>query len=506
MYIFLRNMRLALRPACLFLQRFLNDVYAKGAVAFLAGATSVLGFAPFNLYLVPILSLSLLFWLCMRATSLRQKVFWGWCYGLGLFSFGIYWLFISLHDIGAMPILLAALLTVLVCALLAFFPALAILFACKSRWPLLLAMPLSWAFLEWVRGHIFTGFPWLNLGYSQVPYSPLAGYFPLLGVYGVVLLVGALASALCQLFTADRRKACLLILVIVITGRLLQGVAWTHPQGQPLRVALVQGNIPQTLKWQPESIQHTLDLYLALIKQAQADLIVLPETALPVLSSQIPAVWWEQLQAKHSDILLGLVEEEQGAYFNSMMHMASGTSYRKHHLVPFGEFIPFKTLLGVVYRNWLHIPLNDLSSGTDQPHPLPIRQQNIAINICYEDVFGEEIIRQLPKATLLVNASNDAWYGKSIAAEQHLQFSQARALETGRMMLRATNTGATAVIDIDGQVIAHGAHDERLILYTQAQGYTGSTPYVRFGNKLFLCLLVLLVVLMEASQKQKIKA
>jgi apolipoprotein N-acyltransferase len=162
--------------------------------------------------------------------------------------------------------------------------------------------------------------------------------------------------------------------------------------------------------------------------------------------------------------------------------------YRKSHLVPFGEFIPLKVAFGWIYRNWLNMPLSDLSRGNMYQQPMKIAGEKVAINICYEDVFGEEIIRQLPAATMLVNVSNDAWYGESLAAYQHMQFSQARALETGRTVLRATNTGATAMIDPHGNVLAHAPHFTKATLNIMAQGYNGSTPYVRFGNWLFLAI------------------
>jgi len=191
-------------------------------------------------------------------------------------------------------------------------------------------------------------------------------------------------------------------------------------------------------------------------------------------------------------------QAELQAYFNSALSFGSEPTqiYQKSHLVPFGEFIPLKQIFGWIYRDWLNMPLSDLSRGEKFQTPMQLGTQKVAVNICYEDVFGEEIIRQLPEATLLANISNDAWYGKSFAAEQHLQFSQARALETGRMVLRATNTGATAMIDAHGMVLAHAPRNVETVLVVKAQGYTGTTPYVKFGNwpvlLLLFCLLIFL--------------
>jgi apolipoprotein N-acyltransferase len=257
-------------------------------------------------------------------------------------------------------------------------------------------------------------------------------------------------------------------------------------------VALLQGNISQSLKWAPEIAELTLVKYLNMAEASTAKLIIMPETALPVLSSELPELLKTRLQQhairNQGDILMGLVERENGEYFNSMMSIGSAPTevYRKSHLVPFGEFIPLKAALGWIYRDWLNMPLSDLSRGSIHQQPMAIAGQKVAVNICYEDVFGEEIIRQLPQATLLVNVSNDAWYGESLAAYQHMQFSQARALETGRTVLRATNTGATAMINPHGEVLAHAPHFSETTLNVLAQGYTGSTPYVRFGNWLFL--------------------
>ena len=217
-----------------------------------------------------------------------------------------------------------------------------------------------------------------------------------------------------------------------------------------------------------------------------------------MLSSQLDPSVKDLLKAhakqNNGDIIVGLVEYNEGVnntvgeYFNSAISFGNNPTqtYSKNHLVPFGEFIPLKQVFGWIYRDWLNMPLSDLSRGGTHQTPMNLVNQKVAVNICYEDVFGEEIIRQLPEATLLVNISNDAWYGKSYAANQHMQFSQVRALETGRFMLRATNTGATAAIDPHGYVLAHAPHDVQTTLDVTAQGYSGSTPYVRWGNWPFI--------------------
>jgi len=465
----------------------------KLLLPYLLGALAVLGFAPFYLFPATLVSLIgfIYYWL---QTKTPKAAFWfGIQYGLGLFIIGIYWIYISLHDFGGMPWWFAGFCTFCLCAFMALFIGLVAWLAKKIGSPLL-SLPILWGLSDWVRSWIFTGFPWLTLGYSQVPNSPLAGYMPIVGVYGVSVIAVFFAALVAYWFTKPslhyKRNSIIAIVLIIVVGNVLKIVPWTSPTGKPISVALLQGNIAQDIKWSPDSALGTIKQYIAMAQSSKATLIVLPETALPVIATQLDQGVKDALAAhaksNNGDLIVGMVEYNEATeeYFNSALTYGSNPtqSYKKNHLVPFGEFIPLKQVFGWIYRDWLSIPLSDLSRGGTHQKPMQLSKQKIAVNICYEDVFGEEIIRQLPEATLLVNISNDAWYGKSFAAEQHMQFSQARALETGRMMLRATNTGATAIIDPQGYVLAHAPHDKKTILNGNAQGYQGSTPYVRWGN------------------------
>ncbi len=464
------------------------------------GALCVLGFSPFYLYPVSILSLIGLMYCWQQCETAKQAALTGFMYGLGLFGVGIYWIYISLHIYGGMPGIMAGLSTFLLAAFLSLFPAatgaLSKRIAVHRKHDFLVAVPIFWALSDWIRSWIFTGFPWLTMGYSQLPHSPLAGYVPIVGIYGVSMITVLIASLTCALLNKSmatcRRLSLAALLGIIIGGALLKTIEWSAPSGKPLSVSLLQGNVDQTIKWAPEIAEHTLNQYLHMVEQSKAKLIILPETAMPVLSSNIPEEMITRLKQhainNQGDILVGMVERENGEYFNSVLSYGSSETavYRKSHLVPFGEFIPLKTLFGWIYRDWLNMPLSDLSRGSIHQQPMQVAGEKVAVNICYEDVFGEEIIRQLPEATVLVNVSNDAWYGDSYAADQHMQFSQARALETGRMMLRATNTGATAIIDRKGYVIAHAPHFVQTTLDGVVEGYTGTTPYVRWGNWPFI--------------------
>jgi len=479
----------------------------KSALAFSAGLLAVFGFAPFGLFPLSVFALAVLFTQWLRAENAWAAARIGWAFGFGLFGAGIGWIYIALHDYGDMPSLLALPVTALFAAFLALFPA--VVGYAQARLPgpawmrMTLVMPALWVLIEWLRGLIFTGFPWLAFGYSQAAASPLAGYAPLLGVYGVSLALAASAGLFSLLWLArwsgQGKIAIAIVAMLWISGVALRTVEWTQPQGEPIKVSLVQGNIPQELKFREEKLMETLETYRKLVQQSDARLIVLPETAVPLLRNEVPesyaAILRDHARQNGGDIIIGAFERDHGQYYNSVFTLgtAESQSYRKNHLVPFGEFIPLRPALGWLINEVLNIPMGDLARGGITQPPLKVAGQRVAVNICYEDVFGEEIIRALPEATLLVNVSNDAWYGNSHAAMQHNQISQMRALETGRMMLRATNTGVTSIIGRSGRILQILPQHEEGVLTGMVQGYAGSTPYVRWGNALVLGLLGLML-------------
>lgn len=506
---------------------------SKYLVAFGAGLLAFPAVAPLNIFPLTVLALAILFVLWARTDNRRQAAWIGFTFGFGIYGAGISFIYVALHDYGEMDPFLSALVTALAGAFLALFSALAGYAQARLRtrlWMrLVFGMPAVWALLEWLRGLAFTGFPCMLAGYSQVA-SPLGGYAPVLGVYGVSLMVAVSAGLLAWLFhlllplpypwlaplqrlldhgppaaaTWEKashrgRLAFVALLVIWAAGAALRTLEWTHPAGEALKVSLVQGNIPQELKFNEDRLAETLATYRRLVLQSDARLIVLPETAFPMLREQVPqelaAAVRDHVRRNSGDVLIGAFERERGLYYNSVFTLgtAESQSYRKNHLVPFGEFIPLRPALGWLINDVLHIPMGDLARGGEHQQLLQVAGQKAAVDICYEDVFGEEIIRYLPEATLLVNVTNDAWYGNSPAALQHNQVAQMRALESGRMMLRATNTGVTSVIDRDGRILHMLPQHEEGTLTAMAQGYAGSTPYVRFGNALVLGLICALL-------------
>ena len=473
-------------------------------VAFVLGATTVFAFAPFEIFPLPLLTLALLFGLWQRADSARAGAVLGFAWGLGLFGAGVSWVYVSMHDVGGMAVPLAAVATMAFCALLAVFPAAAGFAYGKLRrgtgWRDAVLAAGVWTLAEWLRGWLLTGFPWLSIGYSQTPPSPLAGFAPLVGVYGVGLLV-ALLAALGGVAWRNWRW-WLALLAICTLGIGLRQIAWTEPVGEPVSISLLQGNIPQSIKWEPERLPLSIETYRRLAQAHPAQITVLPETAMPMLFDAIPAEVLADL-TRQGDVLIGsAIASGNGGYGNGAIAVSPKRSiqvYTKVHLVPFGEFVPpgFQWFFGLV-----NIPMSGFTPGKRGQAALTVAGQRLAINICYEDLFGDELAAALPAATLLVNLSNTAWFGDSLAQPQHLQIARLRALETGRPIVRATNTGMTAAIAPDGTVVAALPPFVESALTVSVTGYQGSTPYARLGDATAV-LLALLACLPVLGQRRR---
>jgi apolipoprotein N-acyltransferase len=499
---------------------------ADPIAALLLGAVSVVGFAPFGWFPVIWLTLGGFCLLLDRTApddgkttnAARRGALLGAAFGFGLFISGVSWVFVSLSTFGGMPAPIAGLATVLFCAFLALYPALAggffVRFLPPRWWQRSLLIAALWTVGEWLRGWIFTGFPWLAVGYSQTPPSPLAGFAPITGVFGVSFLTVFVAAAGAETvlrwrngptrqlsrWSGLRRSSPLVAVLLVLAGgQALNGLGWTSAQGEAFSVALLQGNVAQDIKWRPEKFEESLRTYYRLALENPAQLTVLPETALPAFLNQIPAEYLDELkklaERQHGDMLLGIAMGDMQGYANGAISLGRSPSqrYSKSHLVPFGEFVPpgFAWFLSLA-----NIPMSDFTPGPDKQAPMNIAGQKIAVNICYEDAFGEEIIRALPEATVLINLSNVAWFGDSLAPAQHLQIARMRALETGRMMLRATNTGMTAIVSADGRVVSALKPFTRAALVGEVRAYEGSTPFVRTGNwPVIACSIVLIAIL-----------
>jgi apolipoprotein N-acyltransferase len=457
-------------------------------IAFLAGAATVLAFAPVGVFPLAIATFALLTHLWMYATP--RQCFWrGFWFGLGLYGAGVSWVYVSLHTFGGMPAALAAFFTLGYCAFLALFPAAAGWL--QARIPAAdpvracLLIPAAWVLFEWTLEWLFTGFPWLAIGYAAVGW-PLQGYAPMGGVYLLTFTTLALGGLLWILgHDGSKLRPLIAIVALLGAGQALQTLRWTKPSGAPVSAALLQGNIEQEMKFSPQRYPAIFDAYARLAEETSAKLIVLPETALPRFYHRIPPAELARLDAaarnNGGDLMLGVPYQAGEDYYNSVVTLGVSPSqtYHKVHLVPFGEFIPpgFGWVLQI-----LRIPLSDFSRGSPNQPPLQIAGQRVAANICYEDVFGDEMAARAVDATLLVNMSNVAWFGDSLAPAQHLQIARLRAIETGRMHLTATNTGITAAIDRDGRVVGRLPQFTEARLEVAAQAYDGVTPYMRWRD------------------------
>lgn len=440
------------------------------------------------------------------AARARRGSLLGFALGLGWFVGGLWWLYISMAVYGGMAPPLAGAAVVLFAAYLALYPALAGALAAllappadAEGWGIArslgaaLALAGAWTLGEWLRGTVFTGFPWLALGYAQVG-NVLSGYAPLLGQLGVAFaaaLAAGLLAVLSRATVAAAAAAVALLLAVALGGWASSQARWTHPVGAPLTVALLQGNVPQSEKFQPENLGPTLQLYGQWLRDTRADLIVTPETAVPVLRQDLSPGYLHDieaaLRAQHAQALLGIpLTRGADAYTNSVIGLGSAQPYRydKAHLVPFGEFIPYGFHWFVRLMN---MPLGDFARGTyDQP-PFVVRGVKVAPNICYEDLFGAEMAQRFRHAAdapnVFANLTNLAWFGDTIVIPQHLEIARMRSLEFQIPGIRATNTGATAIIDAHGRVVAELAPFTVGVLQGKVQGYSGLTPFAWFASR-----------------------
>jgi apolipoprotein N-acyltransferase len=472
--------------------------------AFLAGGASLFSFEPFGWWPLQFVALAYFFYQIGMGSSTRRAVYLGWAFGFGWSVAGMHWLFIAMNRYGDLPAPIAALGIVVLGLYMGLFAALVAGVGTwlRRRWALpvpaflLLVLPPLWGVSEWMRGWVFTGFPWASSGYAHVA-APLGGFAPIVGVYGVGVLV-ALAAGCLVLLTQRRKLPALgLLAALLLAGWGLRQIAWTHPSGRPISVRLLQGDIPQQEKFDRDHLVEILVRYRDMLTSAPADLIAAPETAIPVQARSLPpgylAMFEDYAARTGSSYMIGIPLGDSYADFsNSALGIGPrGQSYHydKHHLVPFGEFIPYGFRW---FTNLMQIPNGDQTRGKAVQAPFAVKDQLVLPNICYEDVFGEEIAADLRQdahpATLLLNMSNLAWFGESVAIPQHLQISRMRSLETGRPMLRATNNGATAIIDARGNVVQQLPFYGQGVLAANVQGMAGSTPYIRVGNDGFLAL------------------
>lgn len=490
-------------------------IFFRYFLALIAGGVLPLAFAPCGFYPLAVITLAVLLWLWLKDGT--KQAFWcGYLFGLGYFGVGVSWVYVSIHQFGNANMALAALITALFVAFLALFIAvqgylLARFFPRNNFAKLCLAFPSIWVLLEWVRSWLFSGFPWLLLGTSQVS-SPLRGFAPLIGEYGLAFLVAFSSGLLILMINIKRNDhdwirlfVLPLLVVIWFAGYALSKVQWTHTQGQPIKVALIQGDIPQQLKWSNDYLLSTLKRYYQLTEQHwNSPLIIWPEAAIPLLQNQAQdflSMLDRTAKQHHVALITGIPIQQGFDYYNALMVLGNGQGiYYKRHLVPFGEYVPLMNWLGGLL-GFLNIPMSNFSAGPEQHAEVRADNLIIAPFICYEIIYAQTVLHELPKANVLVTISDDAWFGHSFAEAQHLQIGQLRALETGRYHLFTSNSGITAIIDPQGKITAIAPAFQTTVLTGTILSMTGATPIVRMGIIPIIILMALLLVIAYYSSR-----
>ena len=490
-------------------------------IAPLLGVVATIGYAPFGQWYLAVLALALLLELGARATPWRAALL-GGLYGLAHFGTGVYWVYISTHVYGGAPAWLGALLLVALSGYLALYPALALGLA--RRFGLLhspagwLGVPALWVLLELVRGWFYSGFPWLSLGELAVD-TPVSRLAPLVGVHGISAVVAIGAYALFRLgveHDVRRRLVAAAVLASPLATLLLpRPSAWTEPDGPKLTAALVQSDIKQDEKWLPAMRYEALVRHWRLTQQAwPASIVVWPEVALTQPYDQLKDGYLANLgqiaAQRNATLLLGILVFDGDKHYNSIVTVGAAQGrYDKRHLVPFGEYFPIPAWLRPI-MDVLETPYSDFDFGAPDQPLLKLDGHSVEASICFEDVFGDEIRRRARDAAYLVNVTNDAWFGRSSAPFQHLTFSRLRAMENGRWMLRAANTGISALISPDGDVVARTQQFEMTVLRGEVEPRRGLTPYQRWGDAplwwLSPAALVVLLVLRRRRQAPPVSA
>lgn len=471
------------------------------------GAVTPLSFAPYSLWPVALLTTGL-FAALITGHSPKKTAFIAWCFGFGLWASGASWLYVSIHDYGYTPAWLAIPMVGIVAFVMALFFALLGYVLARFRLDrrLIFSLPALWIIGEWLRSWFLTGFPWLFTGYAFID-TPLAGYAPVFGVFGVSLVAVFTAIALIY-FLQDRKKWPLLVstAAVWLAGYGLQQVAWTTPTGQSLSVSIIQGNIPQESKWQLEWRDKTLDIYRQLSQSEWGrDLVIWPEAAIPMFYHEA-LTELDELQdhalTGHSAFVTGIpyAEVDHQAqrinFYNSIIALGEGEGiYNKQRLVPFGEYIPLEdSLRGAI--PFFDMPMTSFTRGGANQSPLRIQKMLMSPLICYEIAYPDLVRQAAGRSDFLATISNDGWFGTSAGPFQHFEMVRMRALETGREIIRATNNGISALIDVKGQVRDHAPQFKRLVLRTRVHGYQGLTPYSVTGNLPLIaaCMVLLLLI------------
>lgn len=498
--------------------------YHDFILMFVAGSIAVFAFAPFNISFIICITALMLFHIIYNLDNKANEwrvLFLGYTFGLSYFNTQLYWIYYSIHYVINANIIVAIIAQISFTVFLASYMAFAVLvyFKIKTKnelFNIILLFPSIWVFFDWFRGWFLGGFSWCDFGYSVVDLSLLKGVFPILGEYGVTFLILSILGCVYYLGArhfliknfAEKNKARIVIiyLMMVFLGvTVANPIQYTENYGKPIKIALLQGNIPVNIKWVDDS---NLDIYRDMIKSAHASVIMMPETAISTFEDELPVEYIASIvkiaKANGAELIVGMPKkiDKYDNYVNAAVLLTSLNEpyYAKSHLVPYGEYIPAKWLLGPLYR-FVSLPMVNFSAGPVNQPGLVVANEKLAFNICYENGFGGELIHNAKNSTLMANISDMVWYGKTIAMYQHLQLSQARALENQRYFIQDTNTSITAIINPEGQIQSQLPIFTRDTLTDYVQGRVGETPFEVYGNWLIVSVVTLIMLISIAIRK-----
>lgn len=497
-------------------------------LAFILGASTALSFAPYSLWIIYPIAMALALWL---SSSLAPKAsFFHWLsFGFGCFAVGISWVHVSMDTFGGLPLAASVGLMALLALYLALYPALTGLGLAwltrtntPSLWRNLLLFPALWVLTEWARGWVMTGFPWIWAGYSQTQ-GPLKELASIIGALGLSFLIAMLAGALALCFSKRYKSLLILLPIIAVAAWVTPKLTQIKPTGESVKVALVQGNIPQSMKWEPEALWPTLLKYMDLSREHfDADIIVWPEAAIPAPESMVQDFLDNANKVanlNHTSIITGIISRQHDEFYNSLIVLGNhnqkqqdtpdyesdgSNQFKKHHLLPIGEFVPFEALLRPI-APFFNLPMSSFARGDYQQPNLSAVGHKIAPAICYEIAFPEQLRDSVNLGTdLLLTVSNDAWFGTSNGPLQHMEIAQMRAIELGRPLVRATNNGVTAVVDENGNITAALPQFETGVLSATIPLVTGQTWFAKIGQTplLLLCAALLLLGFIRRKKQQ----
>lgn len=486
--------------------------------ALLCGALLPLSFAPYYFFIIPVISICF-FYFSLKQLTPKQAMWRGWWFGLGVFSAGVSWVYVSIHIYSHTPWALASLMTLFFVASLAWFFALMTWVFQKyfSRKPLpYLAFAILWMLFEWTRSWFLNGFPWLFVGDAFVN-TPLTGLAPVFGVYSISILVAFWATFLVDWqWKMHPKQGAAFIVAPIIIATFLSFISWTQPiENGDIQVVAIQANIPQERKWLAEEIYPTLEKYrTASEANWDSQLILWPETAITVLHNQAQEYLKfldDEGKANNTALITGIPYQQgqdeaiPGAYHNSILALGEGSGiYHKKKLVPFGEYLPlpesWRSLL-----TFFNIPMSEFRPGAPAQPLLSISSEQlnyqVAPFICYDIVYPDYVASQAKDSGLLITISNDAWFGYSNGPLQHLGIVRMRAIENGRYVLRSTNTGITALIDPQGKIVDSLPQFKYGVLKTQAQVMTGNTPFNIWGSYPIIIFGMLVLIFIYSRKK-----